>query len=252
MNRFFSIGLRVTLVGAAVVLLLLALLLGVIWYYSRPPSDRDLVNSYFDSQLPGYSHIEILERTGAHSLSDPRRVVFTVDIESYPEAVTCQGEIQNVLAGPSLSEVNWSSWECAGHYLLVEHTRGALQSGTGPPPCGDRIEDMALVLYRWIDNGWTDVHQIVEPHVERRVKRLFNGEVSLSENLITLTSASELEVHDLAPEVPEHEKVPTYVLRCDGTLELYLRAGPRWWETPPIELQPYDALLPTPVGKPID
>lgn len=250
MKRFFSIALKIILVGIGVTLLLLVVLLGLIWYFSRPPSDRQMVEDQFNPQFPGYSRIETLEQAGEHAIRNPRTLVVEVVIESYPEPVTCRGEIRHFRGDPSYSDLGWSRWECVGHWLLVERARNALRSGEGPSPCQAQIKDAALVLHRWVENGWVSVDQIRRPEIRMQVERLLDGEVSPMNGPTTLFDVSEVRVHDLVPELPEREKVPTYVLRCDGTLELYLRGGPRWWEQP-MELQHYDTVLPTPVGEPV-
>jgi len=48
--------------------------------------------------------------------------------------------------------------------------------------------------------------------------------------------------------MPENEKKPTYILRCDGTLDLYLRGGPNWW-TQAMEQKQGDIILPAPIKK---
>lgn len=250
LKRFFSIARKIILVGVGAILLLVAALLGLFWYFSRLPSDRQLITEQFDSQIPGYSRIEILQRTGEHTIRNPRILVVEVVIESYPESVTCQGEIHYFRADPSYREFGWYNWECVGHWILVERARSALRSGEGPSPCQAQIKDTALVLERWVENGWVSVDQIHRSEIRRQVERLLEGDVLPMNEPIMLFDVSEAQVHDLVPELLEQEKVPTYVLRCDGTLELFLRGGERWWEQP-MELQVYDVVLPTPVEEPV-
>ncbi len=249
MNRLFLTFLKVLLTAAAVALFLLTLAIGAAWYLQLPDSDGELVRRYFDPQLPGYSDIEIIAARGAHRVDNPRFVVVEATLESYPEPVTCRAQIRYVRGDPSITWIGWDSWECVGHQLLVWRAREALSSGMSREPCRTVIEDAALVLYRWVAEGWIAVDEIRYSPVRKEVERLLGGEVPLPSEPATLFDVAEVQIHDLSPELPEEEKVPTYVLRCDGTLELYFRGGPRWWDKR-IEYGPHDTTLSTPVPGP--
>ena len=102
------------------------------------------------------------------------------------------------------------------------------------------------MLRRWVESDWVDETQIQHSEVRSRVSRLLDGDVASTSEPSMPFDVSKARVYDLVPELSEEEKVPTYVWRCDGTLDLIWRGGPRWWEQP-LNLQIGDKVLPTPI-----
>ncbi len=251
MRKFLSILVKVAIAGMVATLLVVTVLLGVFWYFSRPLSDTQILKEQFEPKFPGYSAIRVLERRGERTISNPRVLTIEVVMESYSEPVTCQGEIRYFKGDPSNQWLGWYDWMCIGHWMLVEDARSALfwDWNQGPTLCDTRIEDTALVLKRWIENSWVEVDQIRHLGIRARVVYLIENNVSVTNKPSALFDVSEANVYDLAPELSEDEKVPTYVLRCDGTLDLILRGGPRWWEQP-LDLRIGDRVIPLPVQRP--
>jgi len=247
MKESLSIVKKVALLGVLVILLLPATLWGLWRHFNRPLSDKQIIKQQFEPEFPGYSAIEVFQRSGkGTSRADPKILKIEVVMESYDGAVTCQGEIRYFRADPSYYGLGWYDWVCVNHWLLVEYAREALQSGAGPPLCPAQVEGTALVLRRWVTNGWIDVNQIQRFEVRTQVVHLLDADVTATSESDPFFDVSEAQVYDLVPELPEAEKLPTYVLRCDGTLELFLRGGTKWWEQR-LSLKAGDIVLPTPI-----
>jgi|GEM_PF-1398972 len=249
MRNLLRIATRITLVGVVLILILAAALLGLFWYFSRPLSDSQMIQEIFGPEFPGYSAIRVLARTGERTVSSPRVLIVEVVMESYSGPVTCQGEIRYFRGDPSNQWLGWYDWTCIGHWMLVEDARSTLFGdwGQGPTLCDTRIEDTAFVLKRWMENGWIKIDQIRHPDIRARVAYLAENNIPANRPS-ALFDVSKANVYDWVPELPESEKVPTYVLRCDGSLDLILRGGPRWWEQP-LDLRPGDRILPFPVQR---
>jgi hypothetical protein len=251
MKEAVSMIKKVALLSVLVIILLAATLWGLWRHFNRPLSDRQIIKRQFELDSPGYSSIGILQSSGnGTSLTDLRVLKLEVVIESYGEAVTCQGEIHYFRADPSYYELGWYDWACIEHWLLVEYAWEALQPSAGPLLCPAQVEGTALVLRRWVTNGWIDVNQIQRFEVRTQVIHLLDADVTATNKSGPFFDVSEVQVYDLVPELPEAEKLPTYVLRCDGTLELFLRGGPKWWEQR-LALQVGDIVLPTPIEETI-
>ncbi|MCS7287474.1 MAG: hypothetical protein NZ653_10130, partial [Anaerolineae bacterium] len=90
--------------------------------------------------------------------------------------------------------------------------------------------------------------QIRHPDIRARVAYLVENNVPVTNKPSALFDISKANVYDLVPELSEDEKVPTYVLRCDGSLDVILRGGPRWWEQP-LDLRVGDRVIPLPVHR---
>jgi len=237
---------KVALAGAIIFLALMAALLGVFWYFRCPLSDRQIVKAQFDSELPGYSSVKILKSVGTgKNIADPKVLNLEVVMESYAGPVTCQGKIRYFQADPSFRELGWYDWTCINHWVLIEDARKALRLSAGPAPCQAHIETTALILKRWMEKGWVEADHIPTDAMRMQVMRLLDTDTAMAVPG-RLFNISEAEVYDLVPELPEAEKAPTYVLRCDGMLELFLRDDSKQWDSS-FNLQTGDILLPTPV-----
>lgn len=251
MIKFLRILVRVVIASVIAALLVVVALLGLLWYFSRPLSDSQILKKQFEPEFPGYSAIRVLERKGEGTVSNPRVLTIEVVMESYSGPVTCQGEIGYFKGDPSNQWLSWYEWECIGHWMLVQDARSALfwDWGQGPTLCDTRIEDTALILKRWVENGWVEIDQIRHPEIRARVAYLVESNIPVTDKPSALFDVSKANVYDLVPESSEDEKVPTYVLRCDGRLDLILRGGSRWWEQP-LDLRGGDRVIPFPVQRP--
>ncbi|MGC9398925.1 MAG: hypothetical protein ACP5HM_07290 [Anaerolineae bacterium] len=251
MRKFLDIFTRIAIVSAVIILLGVTALLGLLWYFSRPLSDSQILKEQFEPKFPGYSTIKVLERKGERTVSNPRVLIIEVVVESYSGPVTCQGEVGYFKGDPSNQWLRWYDWNCIGHWMVIEDARSALfwDEGQALALCDTRIEDAALVLRWWVENGWVEVDQIRHPGIRTRVVYLLENNVPVTKKPSALFDTSQANVYDLVPELSEDKKVPTYVLRCDGTLDLILRGGPVWWEQP-LDLQSGDRVIPLPAQRP--
>lgn len=250
MKKALSIFAKVVIASVVVALLAATALLGLLWYFSRPLSDSQILKKQFEPEFPGYAVVKVLERRGERTVSNPRVLVIEVVMESYSEPVTCHGEVGYFKGDPSNQWLSWYDWTCIGHWMLVESARSALfwDWDQGPALCDAQIEDTAFVLKRWVENGWVKIDQIRHPDIRARVAYLVENNVPVTNKPSALFDISKANVYDLVPELSEDEKVPTYVLRCDGSLDVILRGGPRWWEQP-LDLRVGDRVIPLPVHR---
>jgi len=251
MIKFLNILVKIAITGVVVIFLGGTVFLGLLWYFSRPLSDGQILKEQFEPEFPGYSAIKVLERKGERTVSNPRVLTIEVVMESYSGPVTCQGEVGYFKGDPSNQWIRWYDWTCIGHWMLIEDARSVLfwNWDQGPALCDTRIEDTAFVLRRWIENGWVEIDQIRHPGIRARVVYLVENNVPVTNKPSAMFNVSQANVYDLVPELSEDKKVPTYVLRCDGTLDLILRGGPRWWEQP-LDLRSGDRVIPLPAQRP--
>lgn len=56
-------------------------------------SDAELLENLFPADFPGYSNLEIISSEGEGIYRIPRRIEIIVQIESYPQTVSCPGEV---------------------------------------------------------------------------------------------------------------------------------------------------------------
>ena len=61
--------------------------------YFPATSDAELLESLFPTDFPGYSNIEIISSEGEGMRRIPRRIEVLVQMEGYPQAVICPGEV---------------------------------------------------------------------------------------------------------------------------------------------------------------
>jgi hypothetical protein len=245
MKKFLLIFLKIVLIGVTVVLLLAASLFGLFWYVNRPVSDNQLIKSSFMSKLPGYSSIKVIKRIGEGTVENPRVLIIEVALESYDDPLTCRGEIRYIRGDPSFRDLRWYDWTCISHWNLLEIAWDVLLYDEGPTFCQTQIEDVALVLEHWVEKGCVNIDQIRRSEVREQVDYLLKNNIPPSKPA-ELIDISKAHVIDLSPGSANEKKVPTYVIRCDGSLDLILRGGPGWWNQS-LDLHIGDTVLPAPI-----
>jgi hypothetical protein len=209
-------------------------------------SDDAIINGAFEPEYPGYSDIKVLNRAGENTGISPRVLTLQVTIESYPDSVVCEGELVHFRGDPSYREMRWYSLESIGHWLLVEEARYHLKYAVYPY----RSEPVALLLKRWIEKGFIKLDDITNPGMRRQVDYFMDpANVPTHFNNAGLFDTTNMQTYDLAPELPDNEKVPIYILRNDGIVELYLVDKATQHEKS-TELSQKGMLLPTPIPKP--
>ena len=79
--------------GALIALVLCVFIYVELGLYKPATSDAELLGYYFSPDEPGFSNVEIIKSEGEGIRRIPRTLEFSVQMESYPQPVTCQGEI---------------------------------------------------------------------------------------------------------------------------------------------------------------
>ena len=185
-------------------------------------SDAELLENLFPSDFPGYSNLEILSSEGEGIRRIPRRIEFVVQIESYPQTVSCQGEIFFAMGDPMLLNLRWRTLQCAGQRRYMELAQMALENGFVYEKCHN--DKTALLLARWVKSGLISMDEIMFPAVKERVTTL-----AADPDLLTLRATRDGGLFDTS-EIILREDVksengagqsPSIVLRCDGRVELF-------------------------------
>jgi hypothetical protein len=229
--------------------LCVALVLGLRFHltqnlYIKPMSDEDLIAILFDIDFPGYSQITILESEGKGIRRIPRHILIEVTMESYPEPSQCLAEIYFDVGDPMALNSQWRTIQCVGQHLLMEHTNTVMKYGMTPSnvPCQqDRITHL---LAYWIRTGVIEPSDITSPEYREAVLSWAEDPDRLAAQDVLdggFFNLAEAVVYDLAKDADK--KYPRYVLRCDGSLDVYLTKS---HNLPPnqAKLIPGDRILP--------
>lgn len=226
-----------------------ALVLGLRFYlaenlYIKPESDEDLIATLFDSDFPGYSQITILEFEGTGIRRIPRQILVEVTLESYPAPSQCLAEIFFDVGDPMLLSGQWRTMPCVGQHLLMEQAHTVMKYGMSPSnaPCQQDI--ITRLLAYWINTGVIEPDDITSPEYRKIVQSWAADPNRLGAQEVFDGGFFNLEeaiVHDLAQDA--EKKYPRYVLRCDGSLDVYLTKS---HNLPPnqAKLEPGDRILP--------
>jgi hypothetical protein len=238
-------------VGIAIIVIIslcmVSLLLAYFYFsqhlYLRPRSDEDLLSMLFDRGFPGYAQISILEVEGEGIRRIPRRILIDVSMEAFPEPVTCTGEIFYGLGDPMALNVQWHTLQCVGLHHMMERARTAVQAGMKPTIC--HAETITNLLAHWVKTNVIAPAEINARDLRERVTALAHDEqymASIPHLDGGLFDTGDVVVHDLVEE-GGREGHPAHVLRCDGTLDLYLTVG-RGQVYEVADMQAGDRLLP--------
>jgi hypothetical protein len=210
-------------------------------------SDSELVQKMFPSPSPGYSNIKILDQEGDNTGSHPRVLTLQVTMDVYPNPVVCEGQIIHFRGDPSYIDFRWFTLEGAGLSSLIGLARSAItKSHHEPNPF--QTEHVSILLKHWIDERLIKLDDIQIPEIHKQV----NDFITNSDNIppgvsnVSLFDSSRIQTHDLAPDLPANKKQPTYVLRKDGTIDLYISNDPYLY----LHLPSAGFILPTPIPTP--
>jgi hypothetical protein len=225
------------------------LFLGLMFYldqklYVRPESDEDLIATLFDTDFPGYSQIIILESEGEGIRRIPRHLLIEVTMESYPKPSQCLAEIYFDVGDPMALGSQWHTMQCVGQHLLMERARTVMKYGMTPSNAACQQDIITHLLAYWIITGVIKPSDITSPEYRETVQSWAEdpGRITAQEVLDSgFFNLDEAVVHDLARDVDK--KYPRYVLRCDGSLDVYLTKSHHLPPTP-AKLKPGDLILP--------
>ena len=152
----------------------------------------------------------------------PRTLEVVVQIESYPQTVTCQGEVFFIMGDPMAVNVRWRTLQCAGQHRYIELAQIALDNGFEYSECHD--EKISLLLARWVKLGLIGMDDVIFPAVNDAVTPLV-----ANPDLLTLQPALDAGLFDTSNIIVradvksenESSQGPSIVLRCDGSAEFY-------------------------------
>jgi hypothetical protein len=242
-NLFIILGVIVTVIAAIVVCLFVYMQQHL---YLPDVDDTALVERFFPPDFPGYSNVEILSSKGEGMRRIPREIEVAVQIESYPQAVRCQGQIYLVDGDPMMQGVRWQTLQCVGQRRTMELAQLALERGFDYSKCHN--ERVALLLARWVRSGLTGMDKIMFPAVKEKVSALV-----ADPNLLTLQPALDGGLFDTSKIIVRDDvkggnaagQRSSFILRCDGRLEQF-RIDPGLIHNY-TEFAPEDYLLPDPI-----
>ena len=152
----------------------------------------------------------------------PRRIEIIVQIESYPQAVSCPGEVFLWKGDPMGLNVRWRTLQCAGQHRYMELAQMALENGFVYEKCHN--EKTALLLARWVKSGLISMDDIMFPAVNERVAALVADPELLTRQAARdggLFDTSEIILRQDVKSENGAGQTPSIVLRCDGRVELF-------------------------------
>jgi hypothetical protein len=216
---FISLGIIAGILVASALCLFIYMQQGL---YMPSTSDAELIEHLFSSDEPGFSSVEILSSEGEGKRRIPRRLEILVQMESYPQTVSCQGEIFLAMGDPMILNVRWRTLQCAGQHRYIELARIALDNGFDYSKCHD--EKITLLLARWVKAGMIGMDDVIFPAVKDAVTPLI-----ANPDLLKLQEAQDAGLFDtsqirLREDVQSEDGAgqrSSIVLRCDGSVELF-------------------------------
>ena len=189
--------------------------------YISPKSDQDLLEILFDTDFPGYSKFEVLQSEGEGPRRIPRQMQIAVTIEAYPEPLVCGGEVYYDIGDPMALNVQWHTIECVGQMILMERARSTMNSGLDLDTChSDTINN--LLVY-WIREEIIKPKDILSPELREIILDLARDDLNISSIQpynAGLFDTADAVIHQVVGEGEPNQ--PAYVLRCDGTVDVYL------------------------------
>jgi hypothetical protein len=217
---------------------------------SQDSFDNLLITGEFDRWSPGYSDIKILSRKGDSTSNNPRILTIQTTINSYPKSVVCEGELVFFKSDPSYRQMRWYDLESIGHALLVQWGSQALD-----PRFPIEAELVELLIKRWVENDLVKLDSIKNKQIYDKVKSWIDNPASMptySYRNAGVFDTSKIQTYDLSPDLSTDLKVPIYLLKPDGTVELYLvDKSKRYGDTTINQLSQKGQLLPTPINRQI-
>jgi hypothetical protein len=214
--------------------------------YLPQESDQDLINTLFDTDFPGYAQIEIIDSQGEGIRRIPRQMLIEVQMQVYPEMVTCPAEIYFDVGDPMALNAQWQSLECIGQHRLMELARVAMASGMRENAC--HASTITNLLAHWVNTGVIQPSNVRSPELRQLISQLAGDDQYMQAIPVLdggLFSTQQAVAHNRIKE-DNAPGYPAYVLRCDGTLDVYLlRSRSDVYQA--ANMQAGDDLLPEPL-----
>jgi hypothetical protein len=193
--------------------------------YLSPVSDQELIEILFETDFPGYRGFEILDSRGEGLRRIPRQMQIAVTIEAYPDPLVCRGEVYYAMGDPMALNVQWHTIECVGQMVLMERARSTMSSGLNLETC--HTETVNNLLAFWIKRGVIQPDDILSPELREILVDLVADDQRMERLPVLdagLFDTKDAIAHQVVAEGEPSE--PAYVLRCDGTVDIYLV---RYW-----------------------
>jgi len=189
--------------------------------FIKPKSDQDLLEILFDADFPGYSNFEVLDSEGEGLRRIPRQMQIAVTIETYPEPLVCDGEVYYAMGDPMALNVQWHTIECVGQMVLMERARLTMNSGLELDRCYSETINNLLVY--WIREEIITPKDILSPELRKIILDLASDDEYIKKVPpldAGLFDTGNVVVHQVVDDGESSE--PAYVLRCDGSVDVYL------------------------------
>jgi len=190
--------------------------------YLPSTTDAELLESYFPPDYPGYSDLKIISSEGEGFRRIPRTIKFTVQVESYPQAVPCQGEVNFAAGDPMMLNVTWNTLQCAGQHRYMELAQIALQTGFTYQKCHN--QKIALLLARWVKSGLLSLDDVIFPEVKDQVSALVDNPDLLTRQPALdagLFDTSQIILRQNVKGTDGNPRDQSIILRCNGRVELF-------------------------------
>jgi len=237
---FLILGIIAGILAALVLCAVITIELGL---YLPSISDQELLKSASIADNPGFSNIEIISSQGEGIRRLPRTLEVIVQMESYPQPVTCQGEVYFIMGDPAAVNVRWRTLECAGHQHYIELAQAVQHNGFEYSECHD--EKISLLLARWVKLGMIGMDDLIYPEVNDAVAPL-----AANPDLLILQPALDAGLFDTSNIIVradvksenESSQGTSIVLRCDGSAEFYKMSS--WLLNKTVDLSYNDYVLP--------
>jgi len=182
------------------------------------PSDSQLISEYFNQELPGYTSITILDQQGKGKGDDPRLLTLQVVMDTGSKPTLCEGKLKMFISDPSYFSFTWNTLECVGQNLLIRWAQHAIESELHYD-CHQ--EEVASLLAYWVQSKKLAIDRITDGKWHSMVERIQKENRALPDQ-ITLVDLSQMRVKDFDPSLPNEQKRTKFILKCDGSIDLYL------------------------------
>jgi hypothetical protein len=205
--------------------LVIACLAGIILFLSLMPkqipimpSDSELISKHFNQQLPGYASIKILDQKGKGQGGDPRLLTLQVEMDTGSKLSSCEGILKFFIGDPSYFNYTWNNLDCASQDLLIRWAQHAIEREQN---YACHQEKIAFLLTYWVQTNKVPIDKITDRSLSSKVKQIQKENKPLPDPILLLDTP-QIRITDFDQSSSIGQKRTKYVLRCDGTIDLYL------------------------------
>jgi hypothetical protein len=123
---------------------------------------------------------------------------------------SCEGKLKMFISDPSYFSFTWNTLNCVGQNHLIRWAQHAIES---EQDYDCHQEEITSLLAYWVQTKKLAVDQIMDRHLHSMVERTQKENKALPD---------QMRVKDFDKFLPIDQKRTMYLLRCDGTIDLYL------------------------------